>query len=580
ALGTAVVAAGALAWWGLRPRPPAAAPHLEFRQLTFNGNVVDAVISPDGKFLAYVAIGALGTALHLLSISSGSDVEIMPPAAGCCQSPSFSPDGGMVYFLEAGDLKAIPVLGGAVRTIAARACSGAGFSPDGSQIAYVSNPNNLTLARADGSQAHMLTQAAAGSGYLGQCWISSANHPSHAPAWSPDGGWIALAEFPVSGEGHITLVNAANGKTSTLGPGMAVDTADLAWQADGRSLVFSASIPDDAPPQIWRISYPGGNTTQLTNDLQGYIATSLSATGQVVVVHSAPQMSVWVEDRPGGEFHQLPGGGASMDGGGGLAWTPQGGLVTLRHFGGKTQLWAENADGSDARALPTGTLPAGAYQPTVAPDGSIVFGSNGNEANIWRVNADGTGLAPLLQLPSGADAFTPSLVRGGREVCYMFVDAKGNQTVGTVPLAGGAPQQAWVTPVLAGSCQAASPDGSRAVAIIRSANKGRQAVIVRLDGGQPQATPLPALDVSPGTGPLRWTPDGRALTYRLHRGTTDNIWALPLAGGAPYPLTHFTDLNISAYAFAKDGRLAVSRGSRNSDAVLATGLTGKGGDGH
>ncbi|MGH9477419.1 MAG: hypothetical protein ACRD1C_14010 [Terriglobales bacterium] len=52
----------------------------------------------------------------------------------------------------------------------------------------------------------------------------------------------------------------------------------------------------------------------------------------------------------------------------------------------------------------------------------------------------------------------------------------------------------------------------------------------------------------------------------------DNIWALPVAGGTAYALTHFTELNIASYAFSRGGRLAISRGSENTDVVLATRL--------
>lgn len=83
----------------------------------------------------------------------------------------------------------------------------------------------------------------------------------------------------------------------------------------------------------------------------------------------------------------------------------------------------------------------------------------------------------------------------------------------------------------------------------------------------------PALDNA--AGPFGWTPDGRAITYIQRLGSTDNIWAVPLAGGKPYALTHFNDLHMAAYASSHDGRLAISREAPNSDAVEATGLLSK-----
>ncbi|MGH9417572.1 MAG: protein kinase domain-containing protein, partial [Terriglobales bacterium] len=446
AIAVVIVAAAATGWWywSQRPAPPS---HLQFRQLTFSGHVIDAVLSPDGKFLAHVDASPQGSSLHLLSIASGSDVEIMPPAPGCCQSPSFSPDGGQVYFLDNLQLKAVPVLGGAVRTIAAPACSGAGFSPDGSEIAYITSQapaSSVVIAHADGSQPHTLNTAPTGAGYMSQCWISSFNQPSHAPAWSPDGNWIAVALGPVSGDSHVALVDAHNGKMHTLGPGIdQFSAADLSWLPGQRGLVFTAQTSSTQPSQAYEMSYPGGRLLQLTNDLQGYAAVSLAASGVIAMIHAAPQASLWVQARPGGAFQQLPGGGADQEGNqGGVTWTPQGGLVAFRTLGAQSQLWAENADGSNAHVL-SAALPDQPYDLNVAPNGQMIFGSGGDSNTIWRINAGGSGLMQLITAPAGAQATGPALALGGREVLYLQIGADGSQTFWMVPLAGGTPRQVW-----------------------------------------------------------------------------------------------------------------------------------------
>jgi Tol biopolymer transport system component len=570
----ALLAAGA-AWFVLRPKT-SMPPELQFHQLTFSGNVVDAVISPDGKFLAHVDNGPQGTSLHLLSIVSNSDVQIMPPAADCCQSPSFSPDGGQVYFRDGEKLEAVPVLGGALRTIAAPVCSGAGFSPGGKRIAYVADRGSaqqalfsLVVAQPDGSGARVLHKTVAGDGYLSQCWVSTVGQPTHAPAWSPDGRWIALAEAPVAGAGHVQLVNASTGEVRNLGPPIASFTAaDLSWLPNGSGVVFSASIPATANSQIWEVSYPAGRLMRLTDDLQGYAEASLSSTGQLAMIHTAKESSLWVQARPGGAFRQLPGGGTDQDGAAGVTWTPSGGLASLRNLGGNYQLWAADADGSHQRLL--AQLPPGsAYDLTAAPNGQFVFGVI-QSGSIWRINADGSDLTELVNPQGGAQAYSPSVALGGREVVYLYVTAGGNQSLYGVPLAGGPPLQLWSGAVLAGILPA-SPDGSRVFLLTRVGGVARP-VIVRVDGGQPQVTPL----VAPPNagGPANWTADGKAVTFVVRHGTVANLWALPVAGGKPYPLTHFTDgLTFTSYAFAPDGRLALARFTPNQDVVLATGLS-------
>ncbi|HXR97460.1 MAG TPA: protein kinase [Terriglobales bacterium] len=571
---TVAVVAG-IAWFAARPSPP---PQLAFRQLTFSGHIVDAVLSPDGKFLAHVDNTPQGTSLHLLSVASGSDVEIMPPAPGCCQSPSFSPDGGQVYFLDARVLKAVPVLGGSVRTVAGETtCSGAAFSPDGSQIAYLGSTSpviHLWTARADGSQPREIAHSAPGFGFPSQCWVNTLDQPTHSAAWSPDGRRIALVRSAVSGDFQIAMVDAQTGAMLTIGPGFDdIPTTDLNWLPDGSGLIFTGKLHENDPLQVFEMSYPAGRLTRLTNDLQGYAAVSLAgsgaAAGELAMVHAAPQASIWIQAKPGGEFRQLPGGGADLDGAAGLAWTPQGGLVSIHQLGTKLQLWSEDADGANPRLL-AADLPAGAYDPKVAPNGQIVLADN---TNISRFNADGTGAVLLVTAAPGAQEGGPALARGGAQVTYMDVSKAGDQTMWSVPLAGGPPRELWSGFMFAFG-GAVSPDGTRMFGIIRGPGGSHDPVVLHIDANPPRTTPVPGFDRTSMHPKWEWTADGSAIAYIYGAGSADNVWKQPVAGGTPTALTHFNDLKIGSYAFAADGRLAVSRIAPNQDVVLATGLHG------
>ncbi|MGH9518631.1 MAG: protein kinase domain-containing protein, partial [Terriglobales bacterium] len=395
-----VAAAGVFTWFLQRPSA-AASPHLQFSQLTFSGNVVDAVISPDGKFLAHVDNGPQGTSLHLLSISSGSDVQIVPPEPGCCVSPSFSPDAGQVLFLANRILHAVPVLGGTVQTIAGSACSGAGFSPDGGQIAYIAPTKagtRLMLAQADGSQPRALADPAVGAGYISQCW-DAAGAATHSPAWSPDGRSLALFENLAAGLSRVAVIGTDDGRVRLLGPDLAGAVADVVWRPDGRALLFTASLPVTAQPQLWALSLPGGRLTQLTSDLNGYANSSISAQGAIGLVHADPQYSIWAQSVPGGPFAALPGGGSSQDGRSGLAWTPEGSLVSVRDFNGQSQIWEQSRNGNAAHLL-LAAAPFHAREILCAPNGQIVF-TGGRPPTLWRANADGSGLVRLLPPPAG-----------------------------------------------------------------------------------------------------------------------------------------------------------------------------------
>jgi Tol biopolymer transport system component len=571
----ATLVLGALGWWRFHAFPssgPAPPPRLQFRQLTFTGQVVDAVISPDGKFLAHIDDGPQGTSLQLFSTVSGSDVTIVPPAPGCCQSPSVSPDGGEVYFVDARDLQVVPVLGGAPHIIATNVDSGAGFSPDGAQLAYLEGQNSATLmlAKPDGSGAHPLTHAASG-GFSSLRYTPTAGAPAHAPQWSPDGRWIALSWGPSAGNTHAVLVDTQTGRQRRLGPALFPTTADLNWLPDGSGLITTASLPQTAAPQVYELTYPGGQLRQLTDDLQGYSGSSLASTGQLALVHAVPQASLWVQRRPGGAIVQLPGGGTDLDGLQGVAWTHQGSLVDIRLPGGNPQIWAENSDGSGQRPILATGLPYLSYGLVAAPNGQLVFGDAESDSHVWRLNANGTGLTHLVQLPAGASALDPSIVLGGRAVAYLLAEANGSQTLCVTPLAGGKPHPVWDGNIY-GSTNPASPDGTRVFAVSYGPRFKNQALVLRVDGQRPRVTPVAGFDRAVMQLPFAWTPDGAGISYVRHQGNVDNLWVLPLAGGRARELTHFRDLQINHYAFAPDGRLAISRGSPGSDAVLATGL--------
>jgi Tol biopolymer transport system component len=175
----------------------------------------------------------------------------------------------------------------------------------------------------------------------------------------------------------------------------------------------------------------------------------------------------------------------------------------------------------------------------------------------------------LVRLAPGADAYIPAAVPAGREVLYMLV-INGKQTLWSVPVNGGSPRQVWNGAIYAGTV-ALSPDATRALAATRSASSAADVSVIRLDGGQPQATHI-SLDRLHSVRSWSWMPDGRTMVYLQNKGNVGNLWAQPLNGGATYQLTHFSDLGIDGYAYSADGRLAVSRGSPNRDAVLAAGL--------
>ena len=97
--------------------------------------------------------------------------------------------------------------------------------------------------------------------------------------------------------------------------------------------------------------------------------------------------------------------------------------------------------------------------------------------------------------------------------------------------------------------------------------------IILFEGGPPiQMFDIPAHPFWDKLG-LRWSADGKALTYHLHqngidRNGIDNIWRQPLAGGPPRQLTNSDSNQIFSFAWSRNGQLALSRGVETRDVVL------------
>jgi len=85
------------------------------------------------------------------------------------------------------------------------------------------------------------------------------------------------------------------------------------------------------------------------------------------------------------------------------------------------------------------------------------------------------------------------------------------------------------------------------------------------EGGQPaKVFPLPAS----GDGPFPWSPDGRAISFVNSVKGVGNIWEQAVEGGPSKAVTHFTSERIFWFDLSRDGRLALSRGRTQIDAVL------------
>ena len=549
---------------------------MKITRLTTTGKASIAAISPDGKYVAHAMGGRSQQSLWLRHIATGSDKEIVPTAQVDYMALTFSPDGNYIYFLRwesvdgSNPLYRVPVLGNSIQKLLSDVDAGLTFSPDGRQIANIRGyPERdealLMTANADGTDEQtLLTRRPQWDVFPtlgGRMW---------GPAWSPDGAVIAFALRKDEPDGEYRNVMTVRVKDhaeqqvtfqkwSSLG--------QLAWLSDGTGLIVAAADSETSPEeQVWRVSYPSGEARRITNDTNDYSGISLTADSTALVTVRTEQSSnVWM----------APGGSASravqitsnnFDGVDGISWTPDGRIVYTTRARGSSNISIVNADGTGQKQL---TIDArDNYNPSASPDGRyIVFASN-RTANrcVWRMDIDGSN---AKQLTNGIDARGPVITSDGKWVVYTDVESS-KYTPWKVSIEGG--NQVRLTDYCSGE-SSVSPDGKQIVLWFLSEQttpKRTRLAIIPFDGGPPaKVFDLPQ---SPGQT-VRWTSDGRALTYLDTRNGVYNIWAQPLDGSPPTQLTNFTTDQIFAYAWSRDGkRLACARGNQNSDVVLISAL--------
>jgi Tol biopolymer transport system component len=169
------------------------------------------------------------------------------------------------------------------------------------------------------------------------------------------------------------------------------------------------------------------------------------------------------------------------------------------------------------------------------------------------------------QITTGVGEYFPDYSRDGKWVLYTaYNPVSGFWSVWKVAADGGTPVQITEKE---SALPSVSPDGKLfACNYEEVAGTGYKIAVISLENGQV----VQMFDIPGSFGrTIRWTTDGRALTYIDTRAGISNIWLQSLDGGKQKQLTDFKDQRLFGFAWSRDGkRLAFSRGVVNSDVVL------------
>jgi serine/threonine protein kinase len=533
--------------------------HFSIENLTNNGHVSLAALSPDGKYLLHVRDEDGLQSLWLRHIPTGSNTQIVPPAATRYAGLTFSPDANYIYCVRRDEsehtiaaLYSAPMLGGTPRLLVRDVDSPITFSPDGKRFAYLrqhhDTPNfDLFLVNSDGSRDRAL--------------FSNTLVPtdSDVPVWLPDGKTIVISVVQTTQDslGGLLSVDVPTGKRQevALTPNRIYYEPASLPGTDG--LLVSASSVDRGlmQRQLGFISYPRGEFRALTTDTNNYFHPSVSADGKSIAaeeVQSVYSLNVAPASKPD-ELRPIP--LTSHEPTGDWDWTddgkillPQGGEIRLLNPAG-----GESVVLSDKKRLPLQSTSCGKY---------VVFRSiptmGGASVNLWKTDIAASN---QTQLTTGRNDQGAQCSPDGKWVYYIAL--MENQALKRVPIEGGTPETVIDDP---STGYTLSPDGKLVATLdIRELD---HKLVLNVFSIADKKTTYHNIDPR-ASDPISFAPAGNAIVYKVREKGVDNLWMQPLDGSAYKQLTHFTAERIARFAFSPDGsQIAIERGHSDSDAVL------------
>jgi serine/threonine protein kinase/Tol biopolymer transport system component len=564
-----LLAAAAFGVYSLFHRtPPKPFERVAIENLTNNGHVGLAKISPDEKYLLYVLEENGLQSLWLRHISTGSNTQVVAPAATRFAGLTFSPDGNYIYCVRRNDseqsiasLYEAPLLGGTPRLVIKDVDSPIAFSPDGQHFAYLhlhgdSAFTDLKMAHRDGSPERDL--------FSHKQVVSD----SRTLSWSPDGKSIVIPVVQPTPQdlGGFLLVDVATGQMRQVEIVKDRIYYEPTWLADMSGLLVSVATAETGylRHQIGLLSYPKGELRLLTTDTNEYFHPSIARDGQSIAANQS-QRKFQIEIAPAASPENvssvsLPSNQRFW----GWDWTRDGQLLIVQ--GPDIRLVNPTAGNqvvfSDARFPMDQVASCGEA-------GYVVFRtlgrSGGAEANLWRIDSNGTN---LVRITSGINDRNPACSNDGKWLYY--IDAAENHFLKRVPIDGGPPETMIKAP---SEPYDLAPDRKTVATYeVRDSDHAVMLATYAIDDEKKPAEQRKKTSFEfdqRGMPSLAFLPSGKGVVYAVREKGVDNLWVQPLDGTPRRQLTHFTAEKIATFSFSKDGsRLAVERGHAESDAVL------------
>ncbi len=518
----------AVGWFLSRPAQTVENKQLKLAKLTTNGKIVNATMSPDGKFAVFAQKEDAGESLWLRQLETGSENRIASPQPHEYVGLTVSPDNQFIFasVFSKNEIDPlifkIPIIGGVSQQIPnIKSGASISISPDGKRFAFTDSNNAeketlLGVADIDGTNSRILIRAKHDLRYFEM-------FKSSPVAWSPDGAFVAVAVTEKNENGSqaaILMIDPNDGSERYLTEKRWKSLSNPAW-LDADKLAFIAAEEDGLPSQIWTVSRKTGEAKQLTNELQTYnwlAAGSGKILAGQVNFFSSLRIAEFAESEKTLKVREILTASDQID----LAdWGANGDIVYASRASGKRELWRMNADGSNQKQI---TFDANIrFGLAVSPaDESLIFGSRqADKKGIWQSDSSGQ---KLRQLSDGSDQL-PDVSNDGKIVFHRGV----GYAEGVFLTSNSEPNPR----LLREKCYfpAISPDGAQMACYFMDweADRKWRIALVATDSGalvRKISLPIPIYERQ-----IRFHPSGKYITQIFSAGENLKMILLPVAGG-------------------------------------------------
>jgi Tol biopolymer transport system component len=578
AIGVATaLAVGALIAWLAWPARTWVNPLAQatFTRLTdFEGSEIDAALSPDGKFIAFLSdsegpfdgfIGQVGVG-QFVNLTKGRFLDLFHEQS---RSIGFSGDGSEIWLrvsalnpnqpAPAGGsytrgVWTIPAMGGAPRRFLESALVAA-WSPDGTQISYQeSAPGDpIFIGGRNGANPRRLV-------------VGRTGEHQHYNTWSLDQRYLFFVRGFRATEMDLWRVPVAGGEPERL----THHNSKVAYPVvlDGETVLYTAPGADASGSWLWALDLKSRISHRATLGVEHYISLAGSAgpngpQSRLAATVANPRGTIWtvplsatstMEER---DAHQMalpnvrtvsPRYGPSF-------------LLYLTSKGGGDGLWKlQDGAATELWKASEGALTSPA---AVSPDGSricFVIRRDGRQ-RLYVMTSDGTGAHALAETLDIRDAASWS--PDGKWIAFTAEENEGGR-IYKVSADGGAPER--LTDELSYN-PVWSPDGRM---ILYAAPL--QGITFPLKAVTPDKKPatLPPLSVTGEGNRYRFMPDGKSVVSLVGWFRHQDFWLIDLASGARRQLTSLKPGSLLRnFDISPDGReIVFDRVQENSDIVL------------